>query len=54
MTIAGMTERLKTLDVYQIAFDILYTYQFELEAVQKSQLWAGRDLKGALLSPTLY
>ncbi|MDR0729212.1 MAG: hypothetical protein LBF19_03690 [Prevotellaceae bacterium] len=53
MTITAFTERLKTLDVGQIAFDILDRHKDELVDVQKSQLWAGRDLKGETLTPKI-
>jgi hypothetical protein len=53
MTIQALIDRLKTLDVQKIAFDVLSRHREELEAVQKSQLWAGRDLKGEILQPSI-
>jgi hypothetical protein len=53
MTLKEFAVKIKSVDVWQIAFDILDRHKEELIEVQKSQLWAGRDLKGELLKPTI-
>jgi hypothetical protein len=53
MTIFEFTDRFSKVDVWQIAFDVLSRHREELEAVQRSQLWAGRNLAGELLKPTI-
>jgi hypothetical protein len=53
MNLLEFKNRLEKIDVRQIAFDILNKHKEELEAVQKSQLWAGRDLEGQPLRPTI-
>jgi hypothetical protein len=54
-TIQQMIDRLKALDVQKIAYEVLTenNHLDELEGVQRSQLWAGRDLKGELLKPSI-
>jgi hypothetical protein len=53
MTLDDLIHRLQTLDVQKLAFDVLADHERDLEYVQKSQLWAGRDLSGELLKPTI-
>jgi hypothetical protein len=56
MTLEHLYNNLKSIDVRKIAFDVLHKNNNleELEGVQKSQLWAGRDLEGNLLKPSIY
>jgi hypothetical protein len=53
MTIQQMIDRLKTLDVYKIAYDVLSRHKDELVFIQKEQLAAGLNLAGKQLSPTI-
>jgi hypothetical protein len=54
MTIEDFIQRLETLDVRKIAYNILLQHKEELKKIQYSQLWAGKDLSGENLSPTIF
>jgi hypothetical protein len=53
MTIDDLIHRLQTLDVQQIAYNVLSDHEGELEEVQKEQFAAGLNLDGKPLSPTI-
>lgn len=53
MTLTQMITRLQRLDVAKTAFEILAVNQDRLIEIQFSQLWAGRNLKGELLQPSI-
>jgi hypothetical protein len=53
MTLTQMITRLQRLDVAKTAFEILTVNQDRLIEIQFSQLWAGRNLKGELLQPSI-
>jgi hypothetical protein len=48
-----MIDRLKTLDVQKIAYEVLDRHKGELVMVQKEQFAAGLNLAGEQLSPTI-
>jgi uncharacterized membrane protein len=53
MTIQQMIDRLKTLDVTKIAYDVLSRHEDDLILVQLEQFAAGLNLAGKQMSPTI-
>ena len=53
-TVSEVLARYEALDIREVAYEAAREHADELVDVQKSQLWAGKDLKGNDLSPTIY
>lgn len=53
-TAGDVLARYKALDVRAEAYRVASRFQDELIETQKSQLWAGKDLRGNDLSPSIY
>jgi hypothetical protein len=53
MTIDNFIQRLRTLDVWKIAYDVLSRHENDLVFVQLEQFAAGLNLAGEQMSPTI-
>ncbi|MDR1347699.1 MAG: hypothetical protein LBJ63_04605 [Prevotellaceae bacterium] len=53
MTLSELITRLKSIDVWQIAYDVIKRHEADIIRVQKEQFAAGLNLAGRQMSPAI-